>query len=64
MCIYKITSNAYAYLDVYLDFSPLVLLFEGFFILFECLFGCWLFLSFYYGMIGLCKNHDFCWIMV
>ena len=30
MCIYKITSNAYEYLDVYLDFSPLVLLFGGF----------------------------------
>ena len=34
MCIYKITSNAYEYLDVYLDFSPLVLLFGGFFLYF------------------------------
>ena len=31
MCIYKIGLNAYEYLDVYLDFSPLLLLFGGFY---------------------------------
>jgi len=31
MCIYKIAWNAYEYLDVYLDFSPLLLLFGGFY---------------------------------
>jgi len=31
MCIYKIAWNAYEYLDVFLDFSPLLLLFGGFY---------------------------------
>jgi len=55
MCIYKITSNAYEYLDVYLDFSPLLLLLGGFFYTF------WMFIWMLVVFIFLLWYDKFAW---
>ena len=55
MYIYKITSNAYEYLDVYLDFSPLLLLFGGFFYTF------WMFILIMVVFILLLWYDKFAW---